>query len=46
MTTRAPYKVYESDELKGTYLTRAEARRTQQRLESQAAGSEPQRIRW
>jgi hypothetical protein len=29
------------DELKGTYATRAEARRAQQRLESQAAGSEP-----
>ena len=40
---RAPYKVYEGDELKGTYATRAEARRAQQRLESQAAGSEPQR---
>jgi hypothetical protein len=40
---RAPYKVYEGDELKGTYLTLAEARRTQQRLESQATGSEPQR---
>ena len=33
---RAPYKVYEGDELKGTYATRAEARRAQQRLESQA----------
>jgi hypothetical protein len=40
---RAPYKVYEGEELKGTYPTRAEARRAQQRLESQAAGSEPQR---
>src|ERR1700716_2627375 len=40
---RAPYKVYEGDELKGTYATRAEARRAQQRLESQAAGSEPER---
>jgi hypothetical protein len=39
---RAPYKVYEGDELKGTYATRAEARRRQQQLESQA-GSEPQR---
>ena len=29
---RAPYKVYEGDELKGTYATRAEARRAQQRL--------------
>jgi hypothetical protein len=41
---RAPYKVYEGDELKGTYATRAEARRRQQQLESQqAVGSEPQR---
>jgi hypothetical protein len=32
---RAPYKVYEGDELKGTYATRAEARRRQQRLESE-----------
>jgi hypothetical protein len=39
----APYKVYRGDELKGTYATRAEARRAQQRFESQAAGSEPQR---
>ena len=37
---RAPYKVYEGDELKGTYATRAEARRAQQQLESQAADSE------
>jgi hypothetical protein len=29
---RAPYKVYEGEELKGTYATRAEARRAQQRL--------------
>jgi hypothetical protein len=36
---RAPYKVYEGDELKGTYATRAEARRAQQRL----AEAEPQR---
>ena len=36
---RAPYKVYEGDELKGTYTTRAEARRAQQRL----AKSEPER---
>ena len=35
---RAPYKVYKGDELKGTYATRAEARRAQQRL----AESEPQ----
>ena len=40
---RAPYKVYEGDELKGTYSTRAEARRAQQQFESEAAGSEPQR---
>ena len=36
---RAPYRVYEGDELKGTYATRAEARRAQQRL----AEAEPQR---
>jgi hypothetical protein len=36
---RAPYKVYEGDEVKGTYPTRAEARRAQQRF----AASEPQR---
>src|SRR3954453_17209236 len=36
---RAPYKVYEGEELKGTYATRAEARRAQQRL----AESEPDR---
>ena len=36
---RAPYKVYEGDEHKGTYATRAEARRAQQRL----AEAEPQR---
>ena len=29
---RAPYKVHEGGELKGTYATRAEARRAQQRL--------------
>jgi hypothetical protein len=32
---RAPYKVYEGNELKGTYATRAEARRRQPQLESQ-----------
>jgi hypothetical protein len=36
---RAPYKVYEGEELGGTYTTRAEARRAQQRL----AESEPER---
>jgi hypothetical protein len=30
---RAPYKVYEGDELKGKHATRAEARRRQQQLE-------------
>jgi hypothetical protein len=40
---RAPYKVYEGDELKGTYATRTEARRRQQQLESQAEGSKPRR---
>jgi hypothetical protein len=39
----APYKVYEGDELKGTYAMRAEARRAQQRLEREA-GSERQFI--
>ena len=29
---RAPYKVYDGGERKGTYPTRAEARRAQQRL--------------
>jgi hypothetical protein len=29
---RAPYKVYAGDEVKGSYPTRAEARRAQQRL--------------
>jgi hypothetical protein len=37
---RAPYNVYEGDELKGTYATRAEARRAQQRLsESEPNGN-------
>ena len=36
---RAPYKVYEGDECKGTYATRAEARRAQQRL----AEAQPER---
>ena len=35
---RAPYKVYEGDKVKGSYPTRAEARRAQQRL----AEAEPQ----
>ena len=35
---RAPYKVYEGDEVKGSYPTRAEARRAQQRF----AEAEPQ----
>jgi hypothetical protein len=38
---RAPYKVFEGEEVKGTYTTRAEARRRQQQLESQAEESEP-----
>jgi hypothetical protein len=37
---RAPYKVYEGEECKGTYPTRAEARRAQQRL----AEAEPQQL--
>ena len=41
---RAPYKVYEGDELRGTYETRAEARRRQQQLESEQANRpEPHR---
>ena len=36
---RAPYQVYEGEECKGTYPTRAEARRAQQRL----AEDEPKR---
>ena len=36
---RASYRVYEGDELNGTYATRSEARRAQQRL----AESEPER---
>jgi hypothetical protein len=35
----APYKLYDGDERIGTYLTRAEARRAQQKLESKP-GSE------
>jgi hypothetical protein len=35
----APYKLYDGDERVGTYLTRAEAQRAQQKLESEA-GSE------
>jgi hypothetical protein len=34
---RAPYKVYEDDKPRGTYKTRAEARRRQQQLESEQA---------
>jgi hypothetical protein len=40
---RAPYKVFEGEELKGTYATRAEARRRQQQLDSQTEGSNPPR---
>ena len=41
---RAPYKVYEGDELRGKYETRAEARRRQQQLESEQANRpEPHR---
>jgi hypothetical protein len=35
----APYKLYDGDKLIGTYRTRAEARRKQQKLEGEA-GSE------
>ena len=34
---RDPYKVYEDDKPRGTYKTRAEARRRQQQLESEQA---------
>jgi hypothetical protein len=33
----APYKLYEGDKLIGTYWTRAEARRAQQKLESESS---------
>jgi hypothetical protein len=37
---RAPYKVYQGDECKGTYATRAEARRAQQQLaEAESVGN-------
>ena len=36
----APYKLYEGDVLIGTYRTRAEARRKQQQLESQAGSTQ------
>jgi hypothetical protein len=36
---RAPYKVYKGDECKGTYPTRAEARRAQQQLAESAPES-------
>jgi hypothetical protein len=39
----APYTLYDGDELIGTYPTRAEARREQQKLESEA-GSEQRRF--
>jgi hypothetical protein len=39
---RAPYKVFEGDELRGTFFTRAEARRCLQQIESgQENRSEP-----
>ena len=41
---RAPYKVYEGDELRGKYETRAEARRRQQQLESEQRRTAPNRI--
>ncbi len=41
---RAPYKVYEGDKQRGTYKTRAEARRRQQELErEESSRSEPHR---
>ena len=36
----APYKLYDGDKLIGTYRTRAEARRKQQQLESQAGSTQ------
>jgi hypothetical protein len=36
---RAPYKVCEGDKVKGTYSTRAEARRAQQQLAESAPES-------
>ena len=41
---RAPYKVYEGGELKGTYATRAEARRAQQQLHRSAIGPDNPRV--
>ncbi len=35
---RAPYKVIQGKEDRGTYITRAEARRRQQQLESEQFG--------
>ena len=41
---RAPYKVYEGDKPRGTYKTRAEARRRQQQLEREQSNlPEPHR---
>jgi hypothetical protein len=39
----APYKLYDHDVLIGTYWTRAEARRAQQKLEDEA-GSKPRQL--
>jgi hypothetical protein len=36
---KAPYKLYDGDERIGTYLTRPEARRAQQKLESEAGSA-------
>jgi len=38
----APYKLYDGDKLIGTYLTRAEARRKQQQLESEPGSERPE----
>jgi hypothetical protein len=38
----APYKLYDGDKLIGTYLTRSEARRKQQQLESEPGSERPE----
>ena len=43
---RAPYKVIQGKEDRGTYITRAEARRRQQQLESEQFGGASQPECW
>ena len=43
MTPRAPYKVYEGEELKGTYPTALKHGGRNSNSKAQAADSEPQR---